>query len=191
MSKRRTYLIAFMIVLMFDLLMVIACHATPRAKPLPTTPIEAGEGTVQATRRALEGRWTLIALDITAENGRQATHVDASGMLAADAYGNLTIEYRLSEAGQRALGDIGVTSPNPIISTTGRVAIDVQRHSITYVAPDATSRAFEPGLAAKRANPFALERTRYYDFGADGLLTLVTRHDSGQEAAKSQWRKLP
>ena len=112
-------------------------------------------------------------------------------MLAADAYGNLTIEYRLSEAGQQALGEIGITSPNPVISTTGRVAIDVQQHSITYVAPDAASRAFEPELAAKRANPFALERTRYYTFDPDGQLTLVTRHDSGQEAARSQWRKLP
>jgi hypothetical protein len=191
MSKRRAYLIALMIVLVFELLMVLACHATPRAKPLPTTPIESGEGTVQATRRALEGHWTLIAFDITAEDGRQAKHVDATGMLAADAYGNLTIEYRLSEAGQRALEKIGVTSPNPVISTTGRVAIDIQRHSITYVAPDAASRAFEPGLAAKRANPFALERTRYYAFDENGLLTLVTRHDSGREAAKSQWRKLP
>ena len=166
-----------------------ACKATPRAKPLPTTPIETGAGTVQEMRRTLEGRWTLVALEMTAADGRQAKQIDATGSLSADSFGNLTIEFRLSEAGQEALKAVGVTSPNPVISTSGRVAIDVQQHSITYVAPDAASRAFDPGLAAKRANPFALERTRYYTFDPQGILTLVTRHDDGREAAKSQWRK--
>jgi hypothetical protein len=171
-------------------LILAACAATPRAKPLPTTPIETGAGTVQELRRTLEGRWTLVALDITAADGRQAKQVDATGTLSADSFGNLTIEYRLSDAGQQALGAIGVTSPNPVISTSGRVAIDVQQHSITYVAPDAAGRAFDPDLAAARANPFALERSRYYALDANGVLTLITRHDDGREAAKSRWRKM-
>ncbi len=182
---------AIVIGLAVGALMLSGCAATPRAKPLPTTPIESGPETVQAVRQQLHGRWKLIALDVTAADGRQAQHVDAVGTLSADDFGNVTIEYRLSDAGQRALADIGVTSPNPVISTSGRVAIDIQQHSMTYVAPDTGSRAFDPALAAARANPFALERARYYALDPKGILTLTTRHDDGHDAARSQWSKLP
>jgi hypothetical protein len=73
-----------------------------------------------------------------------------------------------------------VTSPNPVISTTGRVVIDTQQHRITYLGDDFEERAlgFDPKLAAQRANPFALERIRYSDLRADGTLTLSTHHIS-------------
>ena len=48
-------------------------------------------------------------------------------------------------------------------------------------ARTSTSVAFDPDACAQRANPFALERVRYYTFGADGTLTLATRYDNGQE----------
>jgi len=48
---------------------------------------------------------------------------------------------------------------------------------------------FDPTLAAARANPFALERIRYYDLRADGMLSLSTRCDSGKEAAVSLWKR--
>jgi hypothetical protein len=44
-------------------------------------------------------------------------------------------------------------------------------------------------LAERRQNPFALERTRFYTLGTDGVLTLVTRHDNGKDAATSRWRR--
>ena len=69
--------------------------------------------------------------------------------------------------------------------------IDTQSKRITYMPPDAASRAFDPDLAAARANPFALERTRYYAMGADGVLTLTTRYDSGRDAATALWKKAP
>lgn len=165
-----------------------ACAAAPRERPLPTTRIAAGENTVEAARRQLEGRWTLISLDIAAEDGRRAS-VQAAGDLMLDAFGNLEIEYRLSDAGQATLESIGIRSPNPTISTTGRAAIDTQQHMITYIAPDAGSRPFDPTLAALRANPFALERARYYALDGGGVLTLTTRHDNGRDAATSRWKK--
>jgi hypothetical protein len=76
-----------------------------------------------------------------------------------------------------------------VISTTGQAVIDTQQRRITYVPPDAASRAFDANLAAARANPFALERPRYYSLGDDGILTLATRHDSGRDAAVSRWKK--
>ena len=46
---------------------------------------------------------------------------------------------------------------------------------------------FDPKLAAQRANPFALERIRYYEFRADGTLMLSTKYETGKEAAVSLW----
>lgn len=166
----------------------LACAASPRQRPLPTKPIETGAESTASTRRMLEGTWHLVSLDITAPDGRQAT-VDAQGRLTFDKFGNLHIEYRVSDAGMNALKSAGVDYPNPHISTEGKVAIDVQQHRITYIGGDHHTRAFDPDLAARRADPFAVERERYYVFGDDGVLRLSTRTDQGQDAAVSRWAR--
>jgi hypothetical protein len=143
---------------------------------------------VEAARKQLEGRWTLTSLEVTSVDGRKAS-VDATGVLTSDAFGNLSIEYRLSSEGQKTLEGLGIKSPNPVISTSGQAAIDTQQQRITYIPPDAASRAFDPKLAAARASPFALETPRYYALGADGILTLTTRHENGKDAAVSRWKK--
>jgi hypothetical protein len=164
------------------------CKGGPMNKPIKTSPIEKGTDTIQGTRLQLEGHWTLLSLVITNAAGRRA-NVQATGTLDFDAYANLSIEYRVSESGLKALQGIGVTSPNPVISTKGRAEIDVTGKTIRYVSPDAADRAFDPDLAAARANPFALERIRYYEFAPDGTLKLATRHDDGKEANVSRWKK--
>jgi hypothetical protein len=169
-------------------LAVSACTAAPRQKPLPTSRITTGAETVETARRQLEGRWTLVSLDVVAADGR-SENVQADGDLTLDEFGNLHIEYRLSDAGQAALEQLGIHYPNAKISTDGRAVIDAREHRITYMPPDAGSRPFDAELAAKRANPFALERVRYYAVDEGGLLTLTTRHDNGQDAAKSRWKR--
>ena len=170
--------------------LLISCAARPREKPLPTTAVAEGPDTITAVRKKLEGHWVLLSLDITAEDGRHS-QIEASGALTADEYGVLQIEYRMSESGQQALERLGIAAPDPVISTTGPVVIDPQQKQITYVGDDFQKRAldFDPSLAARRANPFALERTRYYAFGDDGTLRLSTRYDSGKEAAVSRWKR--
>jgi hypothetical protein len=171
-------------------IVVGACHAAPIHKPLPTTRIDtAGATTVEAARRELQGAWTLVSLDIAAEDGRTAS-VQADGDLTLDEFGNLHIEYRLSDAGQATLEQLGIHYPNAKISTNGRAVIDAREHRITYMPPDAGSRPFDPELAKNRGNPFALERVRYYALDEGGMLTLTTRHENGQDAAKSKWKKV-
>ena len=104
-----------------------------------------------------------------------------------DGFGNLSIEYRMSEGGLKVLEGLGFKAPDRVISTTGRSVINVDQQSIVYV--DDKAQPFDPKVAAGRANPFALERTRYYDFGPDGTLTLTTRHDGGKNAVVSKWKK--
>jgi hypothetical protein len=165
-----------------------ACGSRPRQTPLPTTPVNEGPETMSAVRKQLEGRWALLSLNVTADDGRQQS-IDASGLLASDAFGGLHIEYRLSEAGQKALAALGIKTPNPVISTSGRVVIDPQKKLITYLGEDVKTQGFDPDLAARRANPFALERPRFYEFGADGTLTLTSRYDNGKDAAVGRWKK--
>jgi hypothetical protein len=165
-----------------------ACAASERQRPVNTSPIASGPGTVEQARQTLQGKWTLVSLDVVGPDGRKAS-VEAAGTLESDSFGNLNIEYRMSDAGIKALNGIGITPPNPVISTTGMAVIDPAQRKITYVPPDASSRAFDPKLAAARANPFALERPRYYALSLEGVLTLATRYDDGTDAVTSRWRK--
>ena len=165
-----------------------ACASAPRQRPLPTAAIATGSDTVETARRRLEGTWHLVSLDVATAEGKSVS-VNAAGTLELDEFANLRIEYRLSDEGRALLRTIGIDPPNPVISTTGRAAIDPVQGQISYVAADAVAKAFDREAAARRANPFALERVRYYTIGDDGVLTLSTRHDNGQNAATSRWRR--
>jgi hypothetical protein len=183
--QHRKLLVAFGVAVM-----AAGCAASPRQRPLSTSPIAEGPESMAAVRKQLEGHWVLLSLTVSAADGRKSD-VDATGTLDSDAFGTLAIQFRMSDDGQKSLASIGIVSPNPVISTTGRAVIDAQRKQITYAAEDFDKRAqsFDPELAAKRANPFALERIRYYVLGADGTLTLSTRHDNGKDASVSRWKK--
>ena len=152
-----------------------ACASAPRDRPLPTERVEEGPNSTTAVRKQFEGHWSLVSFKVNGADGRQAD-VDATGDLTFDAFGVLDVKYRMSPEGLKGLASVGVDSPNPTISTTGRVVIDTQQRRITYIGDDFEERAlgFDPKLAAQRANPFALERIRYYAFGTDGTLTLST-----------------
>ena len=164
--------------------------ANSRTRPLSTSPVSTSEGTTRSQRAALEGRWTLVSLDVTSPNG---TKVDpeATGEMVLDDFGNIRIEYRLSADGLRMLEGVGIKPPNPVISASGRVAIDTQNSRVTYMAPDSQARSFDADLAARRANPFALEHQREYAIDADGTLKLTSHYDDGRPATVSTWKKSP
>jgi hypothetical protein len=154
-----------------------------------TTPVASGPAnTTQTARKQLEGKWTLVTMVVDSPAGKRAT-VQAAGDMTLDEFGNLSIEYRLTDAGRAALEGVGMKTPNPVISAAGRVAIDPQRHVVTYMAPDANARALDPDAAALRANPLSLEHTRYYNVASNGVLTLTTRHENGREATRSTWKR--
>lgn len=157
--------------------------------PVRGTPVSTGPNSVEVARKTLQGTWQLLSLDVAADDGRR-TPVPAKGELKLDDFGNLNIEYRITDEGIRALGVIGVKSPDPVITTTGQVVIDGAKRRITYVNAEQRADPLDADLAARRANPFALERVRYYNLGADGILTLATRHDSGRDAATSRWQRM-
>jgi hypothetical protein len=173
------------------MLAIAGCAASARQRPVGVGDVNGGEGSVQAERAKLQGRWSLDSLNVRNESGRQAK-VDAVGTMAFDGFGNLEIEYRFTDDGQRTLEALGIKTPDKVVSTAGSAAIDPVKKLITYAGSDVQARAlgFDPDLAARRANPFTLERVRYYAFGAAGVLTLTTRHADGTDAATAQWKKV-
>ena len=169
-------------------LALAACKPAPLQRPMRTSDIAEGSDTLEFVRKQLSGNWTLVSLVVHRADGK-AVNVAATGIMVSDSFGNLEIEYRISEAGMKSLESIGVTSPNPVISTKGRAEIDPKGKAIRFASGNDINRAYDPKLAALRANPFALERTRYYNFGSDGILRMATKHDNGREAAVSIWKK--
>jgi hypothetical protein len=171
--------------------LLIACAASPLQRRAGMGAVATGPNTLEAVRKQLEGRWALTSFNVTGTGGAQAA-VDATGTLTCDAFGVLHVEYRISDTGQQSLATLGLPRLDPVLSTTGRVVINPQQKQITYVGDDFEKRAlgFDPALAANRANPFELERTRYYEFAADGSLVLSSRYDDGRDASVSRWKKL-
>lgn len=163
------------------------CAASPRQRPIETTRVADSGITLQSVRRQFEGRWTLAGLEYRSPDGRRSVIEGTMGTLTADAFGNMSVEYRMSPTGIAALAEMGFTAPNPVISTTGVVAIDIDLQSVAYL--DNAQQPFDPAAAAGRANPFALERVRYYAFSPDGTLTLTTRYDDGSAAVVSTWKR--
>jgi len=164
---------------------------TPAKTPPQTPPPHQGvqPASLEEARKMLDGKWSLVSLTVFGADGRTAK-IAAEGTLTSD-FSSMNIEFRMADAGQKALADLGIKSPNPTISTAGRVLINIQKHEITYANDDLRRRAmgFDPSLDALRKNPFALERLRYYTFGPDNTLRLSTRYDDGKEASVSVWKK--
>jgi hypothetical protein len=168
----------------------VACAASSRQRPVGVGDVAQGTDSLVSVRKQFEGSWTLVSLHFTTPDGKQS-NVDASGTLSSDAFGELAIQYKMSEQGVKSLASLGVQSPNPVITTSGRAVFNPQLKQVTYTSEDFEKRSggFDPKLAALRANPFALERIRYYSFESDGTLRLATKYDSGTEAIVSRWKK--
>ena len=171
------------------IVLLAGCAASPRQRSVSGGSVGDGANSLTMVRQQLEGRWQLVSLNFAAEDGRKAD-VEASGMLSMDNFANLSIEFTMTDAGMKALSSLGITFPNPRVSTSGQAAINPASREITYVGTRfTTSGGMDPQTAARRQTPFALEPVRYYSFDEQGLLTLSTRYDDGKDAVVGKWKK--
>src|SRR5678815_3663745 len=92
---------------------ISACAPGPTGRPYRTSPAATGPNTMEFVRKQLEGTWTLVSLVVHNASGARATP-EATGTLTWDAFGNLKIEYRLSDGGLKAVEAIGVRPPTPV-----------------------------------------------------------------------------
>jgi hypothetical protein len=93
------------------------CAAKPINKPIDVGPIASGAGSLEATRRQLEGTWTLASFAVVAPDGRQTAR-KASGTLTYDAFGGMSI---------RGVFEEGTPQTSVVLDYNGRIVIDVVR----------------------------------------------------------------
>jgi len=105
-----------------------------------------------------------------------------SGVLTFDDFANLRMEIRTDVAASDVLRAAGIQIQDGIISTDGRVAIDLQRRALTYFLEGQRS-SYKTG-----GGPLALNRPRYWEVSGD-TLTLTTRDDSGAPLSISRWTR--
>lgn len=165
-----------------------ACAASPRQRPVSAGPVATGSDSLAAIRARLEGNWTLESLTVASFEGKPLP-VGAAGRLTFDRFGNLRVEYEISDEGLVSLGRAGIAMPTPKISTTGQAMIEPQSNQIIYVDPAFAGKPYDANLADMRRNPFALQHRRHYQFNDDGTLTLSARYDTGKDAAVGRWKK--
>lgn len=160
------------------LIAVGACASAPRGRPIPTTRIDSGGGTLESVRRQLEGRWDLVSLQTFPKPGAKPVEVKAKALLTYDAYGNLTLKGRLD--------DQNYTNPSaaPFLDFTGRAVIDVPRNQLRMLDVTANVEVAKEALPAETS----FDKVRKYSFEGD-LLKLSTIDAQANVTATATWKK--
>jgi len=159
---------------------IVGCAAGPRSKPIPTTDISKGTGTLQGARKFLEGRWALTSFEVFPPNAEKIA-VPGSGVMTYDDFGNLRMEIRTDERTAARLEGVGIFMDRGVISSDGRTTIDLVKKTLTYVLEG------QPPAGAP-VGPLATSRPRYWEVDTD-TLTLSTKDDSGRTLSIAKWKR--
>ena len=164
------------------LLSGLGCAAKARERPREGGPVDTGAGTLTAARKFLEGRWSLESFQVFPA-GKAPVTVKGQGTVVYDDYSNLTMDVRADDASVEALRGAGVEVVNNGFSTKGRVVVDMQKRTLTYMTSKDGSVARQPG-------PLDLNLPRHWEVEADKL-TLTTKDADGKPLFLSVWRRMP
>jgi hypothetical protein len=160
----------------------LGCSSAPSQRPIKTTPVDAGTGSMEAGRKFLQGRWSLISFEVFPP-GQTPITVSGSGSLLYDDFGNLSMEIRTSPSTGEALGRAGIVIQQGVISSQGRTILDMQNKRLTYQIEG------QPPAGAP-AGPLASSRPRYWQVDGD-VLTLTTKDDAGRALSIGKWKRVP
>jgi hypothetical protein len=170
--------VSVVVILLFVSLGLAACAASPRQRPVGMGDVNTGPGSLEFTRRQLEGTWTLTRFEVLDTAG-QLTPVRAKAQLTYDAYANLSIKGVLEEPmpGQKTVTD------SPALAYTGKAIIDAAKQEMVLTGTTSTVQP-DPSIAAK----IGIESRRRYTI-ADGTLTISVMDAAGRVTSKSTFRK--
>jgi len=158
-----------------------ACAGGPTDRPMRTSKVPTGAGTLAAARRYLEGQWQLQSFDLMAPDGT-AVPIHGTGMLVYDAYSNLKMDIRVDEESMPVLERAGIALTDRMIAFAGYTAVDMQAHTLTYMLEGQPKNVPPTG-------PLAPNRPRHWDVTGD-VLTLTTKDDAGKPVSISKWAKV-
>ena len=159
-------------------LMLAACAASSRQRPVSMGDVNTGAESLAATRKQLEGTWTLTRFEVADNTGRLIA-VRAKAQLTYDAFGNLSIRGVLEEPlpGQQTVTE------SPALAYTGKAVIDTVRKEMVLTGTNATVEP-DPSLLAK----IGPELRRRYEFG-EGTLTISVMNANGGATSRATFRK--
>ena len=157
-----------------------ACAPAPRQRPVYRGPVNEGPGTVAAARQFLEGRWSLESFEVYPP-GSAPLKLNGTGTLEYDNFSNLTMEVRADAASAEVLTKAGIVNDGGVISTKGRVAVDMQNRTMTYILEGQPAGFVVTG-------PLSTRRPRHWVVDGN-LLTLTTQDDAGKPLSVGRWRK--
>jgi len=150
-----------------------AYQRTPKGGPVNT-----GPGTLAAAREFLKGRWTLESFEVRLPNEPIVT-LKGGGLLVYDEMGNLSMNIRADEKSSDILRAGGVDIRDGAITADGRTAIDMQKHTLTYIIGK---------QAPLIKGPLGTDRPRYWTVEGD-MLILTTKDKDGHPISVGRWRR--
>jgi hypothetical protein len=156
----------------------VGCAAAPRQRAREMGPVDTGAGSLTEARKYLEGRWSLVSFEVYPPGGAPV-RLTGQGTLVYDNFGNLQMDLRPDEKAAALLERAGVTTRQGVVSTSGRVVVDVPGRKLTYVLE---------GQPAGNGGPLSMERPRYWQV-EENVLTLTTRDAAGKPLSVGVWRK--
>jgi hypothetical protein len=157
------------------------CSAAPRQRPIKGGDVATGAGTLTAARKYLEGRWSLQSFQVFPA-GKPPVAVPGQGTVVYDDYSNLTMDVRVDESSVKALQDAGVEVVNNSFHTEGRVVVDMNKRTLTYMMS-------KDGSVARKPGPLDLNLPRHWEVTAD-TLTLTTKDANGTPLFVSVWQRM-
>ena len=158
----------------------VACSSAPIDKPLKLDKVDKGPGTLSEARQYLEGRWTLVSMDLFPPDF-PAVHNAATGSMTYDNFSNMKVEMQLNPEATQLADRIGIPNQTGQVLTTGRTVIDIGNHAISYVLEG------QPGTRPP-THPLDTNLPRYWEVSGD-TLTLRTKDEAGKILSVSVWRK--
>ncbi len=174
---RRTLRPVWVLVPLVVLVVLTACQARPRVRPIEAGPVNTDVGSTQWVRKQLEGTWTLSSLQMAGADG-QLRPAAATATMTYDAYGNLEVKGAFADASLSSSG-------GNVLDFTGRAVIDSQRGELRLLDVSQTEGDF-----ARLAPELAAARVRAYEF-SDSTLTFRVKNVQGDVRAVIVWRKQP
>ncbi len=165
-------------VVLFSAVGLGACASSARQRPVEGGPVNTGAGSLEYTRRQLEGTWTLTKFEVLNAAG-QLTAVRAKAQLTYDAYGNLAMKGVLAEPlpGQTSVTDA------PALVYTGRAVIDTAKQELQLTGVDASVKP-DPSIQAA----LALSSRRKYAFEGNQL-TISVVDAQGKTTSRATYTK--
>jgi hypothetical protein len=149
------------------------CAAAPRRGQIPIGDIESGPGSLSATRKALEGTWTLDSLEVIDAAGVRRP-VKSGGQLTYDDFGNMTI---------RGVVEDPALKGSLVLDYTGRITIDNVKHEF-YPADLQSDRPVD----VSQIGPISPDKIRRYEL-TDKTFVVTYIDKAAKPTAVIRWRR--